>query len=197
MMAGTGSDFLYLASASPRRSELLAQLGLNFEMCPVNLDESTKDHEPGGDYVRRLADEKARHAWTSLQDPDAPVLAADTAVVVGEDIFGKPADQADAVRMLTALSGREHEVFTAVSVFDGDAVGRRLSRTRVRFKPISKGEMINYWQSGEPADKAGAYAIQGLGAVFVEEIRGSYSGVMGLPLFETADLLKDFGFHFL
>lgn len=190
-------EFLYLASGSPRRIELLVQLGLKFAIRPVDLDESTRMNEPAAEYVRRLAAEKAHLAWNELEVAHAPVLAADTAVVAGADIFGKPTGKTDAVRMLTALSDREHEVFTAVSVFDGARVGSRLSRTRVRFRAISKEEMINYWQSGEPADKAGAYAIQGLGAVLIEEIHGSYSGVMGLPLFETAHLLTDFGFRFL
>lgn len=197
MMAGNSPDFLYLASASPRRSELLTQLGVRFEVYPVHLDESTQSDETGADYVSRLAMQKARQAWTSLGTAEALVLAADTAVVVEEEIFGKPSDQDDAVRMLTALSGREHEVFTAVSACGGARKGNRLSRTRVRFRSLSKVQMVRYWQSGEPAGKAGAYAIQGLGAVFIEEIHGSYSGVMGLPLFETARLLTDFGFRFL
>lgn len=196
-MASVRPDFLYLASASPRRRELLAQLGLRFEVFPVDLDESEQAGETGGDYVSRLATQKAHHAWASLDSATAPVLAADTAVVVDTEIFGKPVDQDDAVRMLTALSGREHEVFTAVSAFDGETEGIRLSRTRVRLQSISKAQMIRYWQSGEPADKAGAYAIQGMGAVLIEEIHGSYSGVMGLPLFETANLLSAFGFRFL
>lgn len=197
MMAGNSPDFLYLASASPRRSELLTQLGVRFEIYPVHLDESTKSGETGAAYVSRLAVQKARQAWTSLGTAAALVLAADTAVVVDEQIFGKPSDQDDAVRMLTALSGQEHEVFTAVSAFDGARKGSRLSRTRVRFQSMSKAQIVRYWQSGEPAGKAGAYAIQGLGAVLIEEIHGSYSGVMGLPLFETARLLTDFGFRFL
>jgi len=197
MMAGKVPHFLYLASASPRRSELLKQLGLRFEVLPVELDETPKKVEAGADYVRRLARQKARAAWANLKIGDAPVLAADTAVVVDGDIFGKPTCQDDAIRMLTALSGREHEVFTAVTALNGVKNAGQLSCTRVRFKPISKAQMINYWQTGEPAGKAGAYAIQGLGAVLVEEIHGSYSGVMGLPLFETAHLLTDFGFRFL
>ena len=196
-MVGKNPDFLYLASASPRRSELLTQLGLRFEVLPVDLDESPKIGETGADYVRRLALQKARQAWATLEPADAPVLAADTAIVVDDDIFGKPSSQDDAVRMLTALSGREHEVLTAIIALDGSKEAGRLSRTRVRFQPISTAQMINYWQTGEPAGKAGAYAIQGLGAVLIEEIHGSYSGVMGLPLFETAHLLTDFGFRFL
>ena len=196
-MAGKDLDFLYLASASPRRSELLKQLGLRFEILPVSLDESPENGEAALDYTCRLATAKARKAWATLGTGEAPVLAADTAVVVGDEIFGKPSNQDDAIRMLTALSGRVHEVFTAVTALDGVKQASQLSRTRVRFRPISKAQMINYWQTGEPADKAGAYAIQGLGAVFIEEIDGSYSGVMGLPLFETARLLAAFGFCFL
>jgi septum formation protein len=196
-MAGKHPDFLYLASASPRRSELLTQLGLKFEVMPVGVDESRNIGETGADYVCRLALQKARRAWATLEIADAPVLAADTAVVVDADIFGKPSNQDDAVRMLTALSGRVHEVFTAVTAVDGSKEGSRLSRTQVRFRRISKAQMVNYWQTGESAGKAGGYAIQGLGAVLIEEIRGSYSGVMGLPLFETAYLLRNFGFRFL
>jgi septum formation protein len=197
MMADQSPDFLYLASASPRRSELLTQLGLRFEVLPVDVDESRTRGEAGADYVCRLAMCKARDARATLGFAAAPVLAADTAVVVDDDIFGKPSNQDDAVRMLTALSGRVHEVFTAVAALDGSKEGYRLSRTRVRFRPVSKAQMTNYWQTGEPAGKAGAYAIQGLGAVLIEEIHGSYTGVMGLPLFETAHLLTDFGFRFL
>ena len=197
MQPGTHSHFLYLASASPRRSELLKQLGLRFEICPVDLDETAQLGEAGADYVRRLALSKARKAREAMAPGGAPVLAADTAVVVENRIFGKPANQDDAIHMLSSLSGRVHEVFTAVAVYDGLREASRLSRTRVQFRSISKAEMINYWQTGEPVDKAGAYAIQGQGAVLIEEIRGSYSGVMGLPLFETAQLLTDFGFRFL
>ena len=196
-MARENTGFIYLASASPRRSELLAQIGLKFAVCPVNLNESRQDGESGQDYVRRLAAEKARQAWTSLDATDAPVLAADTAVVVDGEIFGKPRDQQDAVRMLAALSGREHHVYTAVSMIDARRQSHRLSQSRVRFRRISEAESIRYWQSGEPEGKAGAYAIQGRGAVLIEELRGSYSGVMGLPLFETADLLTEFGFRVL
>jgi septum formation protein len=196
-MADKDPDFLYLASASPRRSELLKQLGVRFEILPVDVDESPEDGEAAPDYACRLATDKARKAWATLGTGEAPVLAADTAVVAGDEIFGKPSNQDDAIRMLTALSGRVHEVFTAVTVLDGIREGSQLSRTRVRFRSISRAQMINYWQTGEPADKAGAYAIQGLGAVLIEEIQGSYSGVMGLPLFETARLLAAFGFCFL
>jgi len=196
-MADRNPFFLYLASASPRRSELLRQLGLKYEILPVDVDETPQNGEAGADYVARLAQLKARKAWATLKHGGAPVLGADTAVVLDDEIFGKPSSQDDAIRMLTALSGRVHEVYTAVTVLDELKEAGQLSRTQVRFQPISKAQMIDYWQTGEPVDKAGAYAIQGLGAVLVEEIHGSYSGVMGLPLFETAHLLTNFGFRFL
>jgi septum formation protein len=189
------SDFIHLASASPRRAELLTQLGLRFDVVPASINEAQTPGEAGEDYVCRIAAQKAQVAWTNLQPAIVPVLAADTAVIIDGMILGKPADQADAERMLSALSGREHEVLSAVTVLNGAAQSQRLSRTRVRFREIPQAECSNYWHSGEPVDKAGGYAIQGLGAIFIEHIRGSYSGVMGLPLFETAELLREFGYR--
>lgn len=189
-------NFIYLASASPRRHELLGQLGLDFEVLAVDVDESVRDGESGAGYVGRLAAEKSRVARAGLASGDPPVLAADTAVVLDRQILGKPADERDAERMLTLLSGRTHEVLTAVSVRDHLRNLVEISRSRVRFRAISAPEIAHYWQSGEPAGKAGAYAIQGLGAIFVEELRGSYSGVMGLPLYETACILNKFRYRF-
>ncbi len=187
-------EFILLASASPRRKDLLAQLGLDVELAPVNLDESVRADETGAEYVQRLAREKSAAAWTGLGEPGAPVLAADTAVVLDEQILGKPAGRADAIHMLTQLSGRTHDVLTGVSVRAGSRHATALSRSSVTFRAISPAEIANYWQSGEPEGKAGAYAVQGLGAIFVEHLSGSYSGVMGLPLYETACLLNDFGY---
>jgi septum formation protein len=189
-------DFVYLASASPRRSELLTQLGLNFEVVPVDVDEAVRPGEGGAEYVQRLASDKSRAAWSALARGAAAVLAADTAVVVDDEILGKPADEADASRMLTLLSGRTHSVLTAVSVRNDSRDIVELSRSTVRFRALSAAEISVYWQTGEPMDKAGAYAIQGQGAVFIEELCGSYSGVMGLPLYETARILNDFGYRF-
>jgi septum formation protein len=188
---------IYLASASPRRRELLGQLGVRCTVQPADVDETALADEPPAEYVRRVAVDKARAVAASIDDPTALVLAADTAVVHDGRIFGKPADRAAAVCMLTGLGGRTHEVYTGVAVVRGSTCQQGLSRSEVRFRPISETEADAYWRTGEPADKAGAYAIQGLGAVFVESLRGSYSGVMGLPLFETARLLEAFGYRLL
>jgi septum formation protein len=164
---------------------------------PGSVDEARDPGESGENYVRRLALSKGRAALKSLGQTDVPVLAADTAVIAGEDILGKPVDEADARRILTRLSGRVHEVCTGVAVFRGSVENVAVSRSQVRFRALSDDEITAYWDTGEPRDKAGAYAIQGLGAVFVEELTGSYSGVMGLPLFETARLLESAGVHLL
>lgn len=189
--------FLYLASASPRRSELLRQLGVEIRVTPAEVDEAIRPGEVADAYVTRLALEKSRAALRTLEAADAPVLAADTAVVVDDLILGKPRDAADAMRMLNLLSGRGHEVLTSVAVCDSARESVVVNRTDVRFRSLEPDEIAAYWQSGEPAGKAGGYAIQGMGAIFIEEIRGSYSGVMGLPLFETARLLRDFGYRLL
>jgi len=196
-MSVQGSDrgFIYLASASPRRRELLRQLGLDFEVVPANIDESIQAGEEPAAYVERLALEKGRAARVLLERQDAPVLAADTAVVLDGVILGKPRDEADAADMLARLSGCSHDVLTSVAVLDAVTEEVTVNRTSVRFRPIQRAEIGAYWRSGEPAGKAGGYAIQGLGAVFIEAIHGSYSGVMGLPLFETARLLAGFGYR--
>lgn len=183
---------VHLASASPRRRELLAQIGVAFERLAVDVPERCGERETPLEFVRRVALEKARagRAWQSGAGlPALPVLGADTAVVVDGRVLGKPADRADALAMLARLSGREHEVLTAVALL-GRREDVRISCSRVRFRPTTAAERAAYWASGEPADKAGAYAIQGKGAVFIEALQGSYSGVMGLPLFETAALLE-------
>ncbi|MDQ2069960.1 Maf family protein [Natronospira bacteriovora] len=183
---------LILASQSPRRRELLEQIGLTFDVIPADINESVQAGELAVDFVARMAREKAEAV--ARQQPDALVLGSDTAVVVDEHILGKPADKADARRMLGLLSGREHAVLSAVALIVPGQAERVITQvSRVRFRSISETEMHAYWRSGEPKDKAGAYAIQGLGAVFVEHLSGSYSGVMGLPLFETARLLEEAG----
>jgi septum formation protein len=189
---------LYLASASPRRRELLAQIGLECRCLPVDLDESPLPGEAPAAYVRRLALDKARAARSMLDDAGsaeaALVLGADTAVVVADEVLGKPRDADDAAAMLRRLAGREHRVLTGVAVIGPGATERLgLSESRVWMRPILDAEIAAYWATGEPADKAGAYGIQGRGALFIEAIAGSYSGVMGLPLFETAALLAAAG----
>lgn len=189
---------IYLASASPRRRELLAQLGIGHELLAVGVDETPRPAEAAADYVVRLALAKAHAGWQALQDrPARPVLGADTAVIVDGAILGKPRDRADALQMLTRLSGREHQVLSAVALVAAGREAVRLQASRVTFRPLADWEREAYWATGEPADKAGAYAIQGRAAVFVQALTGSYSGVMGLPLFETAGLLQDFGITLL
>lgn len=180
---------LLLASSSPRRREILAALGLDFQVRGFDVDETPLGEEDAADMVVRLAADKAR-AGTAL---GSVVLAADTAVVLDGEIFGKPIDRDDALGMLERLSGREHEVLTGVAVCAAGNIETALSRTRVRFRDVGRGEALSYWRSGEPADKAGAYGIQGLGGVFVSNIEGSYTGVVGLPVFETARLLARAG----
>lgn len=191
------SPLIYLASRSPRRGELLNQIGVPHEVVKVDVNEGWHQGEPARDYVVRLALAKARAGRQRLTlGQKRPVLAADTAVVVDDEILGKPCNQDDALRMMELLSGRSHEVCTGVALLD-EQERSRLSVSEVRFREIRSAEAQAYWESGEPADKAGGYAIQGLGAVFVEELRGSFSGVMGLPLFETAELLKESGIRVL
>lgn len=185
---------LYLASGSPRRRELLTQIGVAFSTLAAPIDESVLPGEPAERYVERLALAKATAGLATLSQPaDAVVLGADTAVVVDGQILGKPTDQADALAMLQLLSNREHQVLTAVALANGQRSEVRLVSSDVRFRPISPTEAHTYWASGEPQDKAGGYAIQGLAAVFVSGMRGSYSAVVGLPLCETAALLAEFG----
>lgn len=188
---------LYLASGSPRRRELLTQIGVPFTVVSASIDETALVGEPAGAYVERLARGKAAAGLALLAASGASeplaVLGADTAVVLDGRILGKPVDRDDALAMLAALSGREHEVLTAVAVTDGQRTESLCISSRVAFNPISENHARTYWASGEPQDKAGAYAIQGLGAVFVQGLRGSYSAVVGLPLAETAELLARFG----
>jgi septum formation protein len=191
---------IYLASNSPRRRELLAQVGVRFRVLALSLDERLLPGEGVGEYVRRVALDKARAGRDLVSGRSGlqalPVLAADTVVVVGERVLGKPCNEDDALAMLRLLSGRSHRVLSAVALVDTEET-IALSESEVRFRGISDAEARAYWATGEPADKAGGYAIQGLGALFVEHLRGSYSGVMGLPLFETAALLESAGVRLL
>ena len=187
---------LFLASASPRRRELLTQIGVPFSLLSASIDETPRPAEAPDAYVQRLAREKALAGLARLADPAACVLGADTTVMLDGRILGKPADQADGLAMLRALSGREHQVLTAVALANQVDCVVRLVASRVQFRPISDDEAQRYWASGEPLDKAGGYAIQGLGGVFVSGLQGSYSAVVGLPLCETAQLLETFGIPF-
>jgi septum formation protein len=174
-------DRITLASASPRRAELLRAAGIDFDIRPADIDEAIRPGEAPGDYVSRLAEAKARAVHE--RDGNRTVLAADTAVVVDGQILGKPMDEADAGRMLRMLGGRTHEVLTAVSVFHpGQIVDTRVDTTTVEFAQLSESDIDWYVSSGEPMDKAGAYAVQGLASRFVTRVEGSYSNVVGLPI---------------
>lgn len=191
---GAGRRGILLASASPRRQELLRQIGVPFQVTRHRVDETPFEGESPTAFVQRLALEKACSGLDHQPaDGNPVVLGADTVVVCEQRVLGKPSDRADALGMLRLLSGRWHRVYSAVALASRDSREVVLSSSEVAFRPLERAELEAYWQSGEPRDKAGAYAIQGLGAVFVRELRGSYSGVMGLPVFETAQLLKKFG----
>jgi septum formation protein len=186
--------FIYLASGSPRRRELLQQIGVSFQLVGADLDETALQGESALAYVSRLAQAKATVGWErSRNSGGAPVLAADTAVVLDGRILGKPKGSNDAMAMLLELSGRAHEVLTAVALRTAAGIEAKVSRSTVTFRSIDRSEARAYWETGEPSDKAGAYAIQGYAAIFIADLKGSYSGVMGLPLFETAALLKAAG----
>lgn len=193
---------VYLASASPRRRELLAQIGIAYEVIESGVAEQPRPQEDARDYVRRLAREKAHAALARVRAqglPPRPIVAADTEVVIDGEIQGKPADRAHGEAMLRRLSDRTHEVLTAICIVrehrgDGTVDARvALSMSRVTFGPLSADAIARYWDTGEPADKAGGYAIQGHGARFVARLEGSYSGVMGLPLYELAQALDELG----
>jgi len=184
---------LYLASASPRRRELLAQIGVPFTTHVVPIDETPQPGEAPAAYVERLALAKAQAALGTLDDRhDAVVLGSDTAVVLDGRILGKPVDREDALATLAALSGREHQVLTAVALVSDARAEARVVASTVRFKALDRTQLEAYWATGEPRDKAGSYGIQGLAAVFVSQMQGSYSAVVGLPLCETAELLAQF-----
>lgn len=184
---------LYLASTSPRRRELLQQIGLSFEVVKIDVDESVSPQESPQDYVARLAFAKAQAGLLLAKDEQAIVIAADTSVVMEQHIIGKPENLEQALTIWQALSGRAHRVLTAVSVASHQRQQTQVVSTEVYFRHLSRDEMLNYWQTGEAQDKAGGYGIQGKGALFVEKIVGSYSNVVGLPLTETALLLRAFG----
>lgn len=191
---------LYLASASPRRRELLTQIGLAHDVlrvpAPPGEDEPQHPGESAADYVQRTARDKAERGrdWLRAQAlPVLPLLAADTTVILDGQVLGKPADRDDAIRILQALSGQTHQVHTAVALWTGDRLLEAVSITQVQMRPLQPDEIARYCDSGEPYGKAGAYGIQGLAGTFIARIDGSYTGVMGLPLFETANLLRAAG----
>ncbi|MFT6896110.1 MAG: septum formation protein [Paraglaciecola sp.] len=186
---------LILASQSPRRAQLLEQIGLSFEKIHIDIDETPLPGESPDTYALRLAEQKSLEGWRHSAHIDARslVLGADTVVVVQGDILGKPVDQQDSRRMLGLLSASEHTVLTAIAVTDGVTLTSKLVTTTVGFCPLSNQQMDWYWHTGEPRDKAGSYAIQGLGGQFITRVDGSYSAVVGLPLFETHQLLLQMG----
>ncbi|TQF72279.1 Maf family protein [Pseudoalteromonas luteoviolacea] len=182
---------LYLASASPRRKELLTQLGYDFEQFSIDADETKFSNETPSTYVERLARLKAQ-SGVKLGYQDRPVLGSDTIVVVDGQTLGKPKNLADFKAMMALLSGNTHQVMTAVALADGERVMSTTVNTEVTFKTLSEQEITAYWQSGEPHDKAGGYGIQGLGGRFVSQLKGSYFAVVGLPLYETDELIQAF-----
>jgi len=185
---------LYLASKSPRRRELLTRLGLEFGVLDLDVPEHRQPNEPALEYVRRVAREKAGAGLLQvLGNPTALVLGSDTEVVLDDEVFGKPRDADDAAAMLRKLSGRTHQVISAVSLVSRSREAQALSVSQVSFAELDEATIARYVASGEPEGKAGAYAIQGGAEVFVQHLAGSYSGVMGLPLHETARLLREFG----
>lgn len=184
---------IYLASASPRRRELLTQIGVRYRLLDVSVSETRLNDEAPDAYVRRVARDKAR-AGLELIDPAAPrpVLGADTVIVIDDEVLGKPRDRVEAIAMLQRLSGRTHEVLSGVALIDREERAA-LNVSQVMFRELNRAECERYWQTGESEGKAGAYAIQGYAAAFIRELHGSYSGVMGLPLYETAQLLQQTG----
>ncbi len=187
---------VYLASASPRRQELLRQLAIEFEVIPSNIEEQARAGETPADYVLRVAADKARSVFRHLGSGGSrriPVLGADTEVMIDQVILGKPRDREHACEMLRRLAGRTHTVLTGICVVDQGVEHHALSENRVSFGPMSEDDIARYWDSGEPVDKAGAYAIQGRAAGFISRLEGSYSSVMGLPLYELAIILRRLG----
>jgi septum formation protein len=187
-----------LASASPRRIELLAQIGVKAIVHPVGIDETQNHNEPVMDYVQRLAMEKARRGFETVEDrQDMPVLGADTVVEVNGMILGKPESRDHAAKMLQQLSGQKHKVHTSVAIVTEDKVLKDTSSSEVRFRKMDNWEIDSYLETGEADDKAGSYAVQGMAAQFIKNINGSFSGIMGLPLYETAELLNQCGLNLL
>ncbi|NVJ58876.1 MAG: septum formation inhibitor Maf [Gammaproteobacteria bacterium] len=187
---------LCLASQSPRRRELLEQIGVKYFVLPADIDESIFSNEPPKTYVKRMALQKANAVLDVNPDIECPVLASDTAVVIGDEVLGKPADKQDGMAMLSQLSGNTHQVLTSIAMTDGKYSDCVVVESEVTFRVLSSREIEKYWMTGEGLDKAGCYAVQGLAASFITQITGSFSGVMGLPLRETSDLLSRWGVRF-
>lgn len=195
-MNSVTEPIIYLASQSPRRRELLLQIGVPHQVVSATVEEVPRQHETPSDYVQRLAREKAQAGLRSAQQlglAPKPVLGADTIVVSNDEILEKPRDAVHAAAMLRQLAGSTHQVMTAVALLSDTQASIKLSVTDVVFRPLDEAEISAYWRSGEPQDKAGGYAIQGLGAVFVQQLSGSYSGVVGLPIEQIVALLQEFG----
>lgn len=195
-MNSVTEPIIYLASQSPRRRELLLQIGVPHQVVSATVEEVPRQHETPSDYVQRLAREKAQAGLRSAQQlglAPKPVLGADTIVVSNDEILEKPRDAVHAAAMLRQLAGSTHQVMTAVALLSDTQASIKLSVTEVVFRPLDEAEISAYWRSGEPQDKAGGYAIQGLGAVFVQQLSGSYSGVVGLPIEQIVALLQEFG----
>jgi septum formation protein len=189
---------IYLASASPRRRELLGQIGVSFQLLRVDVGETPEPGESPHNYVSRLAQEKARAGWQLIENKDKkPVLGADTAVVINDKILGKPSSKSHAIEMLMSLSGQTHRVLSGIALVSEQQQQVVVNTSLVTFRDLKEAECEAYWHTGEPADKAGSYAIQGRAAMFVTKLSGSYSGVMGLPLYETAELLQNVGVNLL
>ncbi len=188
---------LILASQSPRRQELLAQLGYQFSVQVSDIDETIMPEESGHDYVLRLAKQKAQHVFASLcqsEQKNSLVLGSDTSVVLNGKVLGKPEDETDCINTLSLLSNKQHQVLTAIALVSINGIQGQVVTTNVTFKMLTKTEIQAYWLTGEPQDKAGSYGIQGIAGQFVKSINGSYSAVVGLPLYETSQLLTDIGF---
>ncbi|NOQ80850.1 MAG: septum formation inhibitor Maf [Gammaproteobacteria bacterium] len=188
---------IHLASNSPRRKELLHQMGVSFEVIPQFAEEVHQLNESPEAYVSRLALDKAIDGLSRQANQKIPVLGSDTAVVLNGNILGKPKDKEQAIDMLLSLSEQTHQVITAVALINAQKTEQIVSKTEVSFAKLSRSMCENYWKSGEPVDKAGSYGIQGQGALFISNINGSYSGVMGLPIYETRILLQKFDIHML
>lgn len=186
---------VYLASASPRRRELLTQIGVRFSVVAVECEEKVASGETAEAYVRRVALEKAQAGWRAVRPSDVPVLGADTEVILDGRVLGKPRDKAQGIAMLASLAGRTHTVLSAVALVGDGLEVVVVQENSVSLRAMTEAELSAYWDTLEPVDKAGGYAVQGLAAIFIERLEGSYSGVMGLPLFETAKLLREFGVH--
>jgi septum formation protein len=185
---------IYLASASPRRRELLNQIGIQYQLLSVDVHEQQGISESAESYVQRVALDKARAGWQSSDcGREFPVMGADTEVVLEQRVLGKPESREHALEMLSSLSGRSHSVLSAVALVYGGREQVVMNSSVVHFRVIQEIEMESYWRTGEPRDKAGGYAIQGQAAVFISHLQGSFSGVMGLPLYEAAQLLCEFG----